>query len=187
MKITLSKSQWQFIGKQTGWIKLAETKEELITTLNQMWQNKSSPDYASLKSRIENNEFKSKFHLINSIKKRIITPTKPKSKFEPELKAVHKPGIFGTFYQSQPLPPELENEAKKQRIEMTNALVEQAGLQKSTEDMPDVNPWGKNKDYYNPEKNKNVIMKGVIEGKWDEYLAKEMLEKMKKNFDLLIR
>lgn len=46
--------------------------QELLAVLDSTWtKDKSSPEYESLKQRIQNGEYKSKFHLINSIKKRL--------------------------------------------------------------------------------------------------------------------
>ena len=33
MKITLSKSQWEFIGKKTGWIKAAESNTPIVNSI----------------------------------------------------------------------------------------------------------------------------------------------------------
>lgn len=45
-------------------------KQELYDILVKRWKDKSSPHYQVLKDRIEGGDFKNKFHLINSIKKR---------------------------------------------------------------------------------------------------------------------
>lgn len=47
-------------------------KDSLLETLDKMWtKDKTSPEYESLKSRIEAGEYKSIPHLVNSIKKRL--------------------------------------------------------------------------------------------------------------------
>ena len=220
MKIKISKSQWQEMGRKAGWEEearkrglnsddaydvkrdygnnLEEAKRDsqqstvkenpFITFLDQKWTDKSSPDYKSLKERIEKGEFKSIKHLENSINKRLKTPSKPeepKSKFQPDTVPVRK-GLW-TEYKPVPLSPELEKEAKRQRIEMTDALVQEAGLERRTAEMPSVVPFGKPQDYYNPQKNKEILMKGVAVGKWDKYLAEEMLKEMERSYDISIR
>lgn len=69
-KLKLTKTNWESMGKKAGWMKLAESPEDLLAILDAQWIDKNSNDYLELKSRIENGEFNSKFHLINSIKKR---------------------------------------------------------------------------------------------------------------------
>lgn len=234
MKIKLSKSQWEQVGKTAGWLKkeaqdpweaeavrrgmspddaydlkrdyhgdLQEatksqpkqnsTQQEFIKVLDSMVTDKDSETYKNIKERIEQNEYNSKFHLINSIKKRVATPPSPpkqKSKFEPELEAYDRKnyglGQRGVSFRKKPLPPEIEAEKQDQIKLMIQALVEQAGMSVKENGRLEINPWNE-KVKYEPRKIEEVLTNGAREGKWDAYLAKEFIADIKESWEVQTR
>ena len=160
--------------------KVDEKTQELYDTLDSMWDDKLSIDYEAIKERIGSGDYKNKFHLINSIKKALKEPSKPASKFERkwDSKGYH------------PLPPEVQAERKQQRAEMVKALSEQLNLktyEKNGEEVINPTPWGQPDHYPYFGKISEIFSKGVEEGKWDEYLTKEMDSEIERSFDISIR
>ena len=110
-----------------------------------------------------------------------IPPTPTKSKFKPECKDVHIPGVYGYTSMPQPLTPELEAEKQEQLNQMEATLIQQLDIPTHPNGKINIHPWMGGK--YDAKEFNTVIMQGVQEGKWDEYLANTFLKDIQKKCD----
>lgn len=116
-----------------------------------------------------------------------ISQIKEKSKFQPEYKNVHIPGVYGYTMVPQPLAPEIEAEKQEQISQMEEAIAEQLDIPTKPDGHLDLNPWGSTRGKYDAKEFSRIVMQGVQEGKWDEYLAKDFLSKTERAWDAVIR
>jgi len=108
--------------------------------------------------------------------------TSPKSKFKPEYKDVHIPGTYGYTSMPQPLAPELEAEKQEQLKQMEETLIQKLNLETYPNGRMNIHPWRGSK--YDAKAFNTIIMQGVQEGKWDEYLAKKFLNDTQKKWNM---
>ena len=174
MKVTLSRKQWELIGKKAGWMQKAydeyDAWDELYGTDTDDGFDAMRDFGGDIDEARRNMEEKTSI----SPKKEVYES--PESPFQKYLGWGKK------------LPPELAEEKKRQDNMMTDALVDNLGMRKSdiTGEVI-ISPWSEVDDNYDSRKAEALLMEGAREGKWDEYLAKRYLSEMSRTYDALIR
>ena len=187
--VKISKKEWSDIGKKAGWI-----KESQYNAWDDLYGSDSDDGYDAMRDfggdidEARRNREQADSEGLESGSTNV---TPKESKFK-----------------SANLSPEDQAERQQQRADMVSALAEKLGLktyvkgtvtgfrdgstyQIKTIDTgtPAINasPWGEPEGYPYLSEIKRELDNGVANGKWDEYLAKQMYDEINHAFDVSIR